>query len=73
MLCTIVGAGLLGAIPVMRPLLFVALAAVVAMVAYLGLLVHLRTLAAEREVKLRYLPTPIEHEQSIVIRRAGVR
>jgi hypothetical protein len=67
------GTGLFGAVPAMRPLLYVTIAGAVALAAYVGLLVYLRTLALEREVKLRYLPQPAAHEPSVVIRRVAAR
>lgn len=68
-----VGTGLLGAVPPLRPALFVAIAGAVLLVAYVGLLVYLRTLALEREAKLRYLPQPLEPQASAAIRRVATR
>ncbi|MHB8439821.1 MAG: hypothetical protein ACYDD4_11770 [Acidimicrobiales bacterium] len=73
LLCTLVGTGLLGAVPAMRPLLYVTLVGALLLTGYLGLLVRLRTLALEREVKLHYLPQPIEHESLVTVRRAAAR
>jgi hypothetical protein len=72
MVCVILGSGVLGAIPVLRPLLgLTAFAAVVAGV-YVVMLVRLGSRAAERAAKLRYLPEPVEHDEpTIVIRRAA--
>ena len=69
----VVGTGLLGAIPAMRPILVLTAIAAVALAGYVGLLVHLRTLAVEREVKLRYLPQVSQPEPAFVIRRAVAR
>jgi len=65
--------GLLAAVPGLH--LLAALTGVVglALAGYVVLLVHLRNLALERQVKLRYLPEPIAHEPSIVVRRAASR
>lgn len=73
LLCSVVGTGLLGAIPALRPMLYVTIAASVALASYIALLVHLRNLALEREIKLRYLPTPVGHESAVVVQRAAVR
>jgi len=69
--CIVVLSGLLGSVPVLRPLLFVTAAAVVVSALYVALLVRLRTRAVEREVKLRYLPQPAAYEQQIVVRRSA--
>lgn len=68
-----VGTGLLGAVPALRPALFVTIAGVVLLAAYVGLLVYLRTLALEREQKLRYFPRSIEPEAPAAIRRVATR
>ena len=73
LVCVLVGTGLLGAIPPLRPLLYVTIAGAVALAAYVGLLVYLRTLAIEREMKLRYLPQTRAHESTIVVRRVAAR
>jgi hypothetical protein len=70
---TTVGTGLLGAIPKLQPILFVTAIAAMALIGYIGLLVRLRTLALEREVKLRYLPQVSQPEPAFVIRRAAAR
>lgn len=69
----IVCTGLPGAIPTLRPILFVTAFAALALVGYLALLVRLRNSALEREVKLRYLPRPADRESSIVVRRVVAR
>jgi hypothetical protein len=73
LVCVLVGTGLLGAIPALRPALFVTIAGAVSLAVYVGLLVYLRTLALEREMKLRYLPPPMEHVPSVVVRRIASR
>lgn len=71
--CVLTVTGLLGAIPVLRPMLVITGVCSLALVVYVGLLVHLRNLAMEREVKLHYLPQPVEHETSVVVRRVAAR
>ncbi|MGA2037306.1 MAG: hypothetical protein ABSH04_06960 [Acidimicrobiales bacterium] len=73
LLLVVVCTGLLGAIPAARLLLAVTSVAVVALTAYVVLLVRLRNRALEREVKLRFLPQPVDRESSIVIRRVVAR
>lgn len=68
----IVFTGLLGAIPALRPLLYVTIACAVFVGAYVGLLVTLRRHAVEREEKLRYLPQPAGMDAPPA-RRAAVR
>jgi hypothetical protein len=67
------GTGLLGLVPPLRPILVLTVVAVVVLAAYIALLVHLRTLALEREAKLRYLPQASRPEPAFVVRRAAVR
>jgi hypothetical protein len=69
----LVGTGLLGAVPALRPALFVTLSGAVLLAVYVGLLVYLRTLALEREVKLRYLPQALEPEAPAAVRRVAAR
>ena len=68
----IVFTGLLGAIPALRPLLYLTLACAVFVGAYVGLLVTLRRHAVEREQKLRYLPQMVGMDVSAA-RRTAVR
>jgi len=69
--CVIFCSGVLGAIPVLRPVLgLTALAAVVGAV-YVVMMIRLGARATERTAKLRYLPEPVEDEPTIVIRRAA--
>jgi hypothetical protein len=65
--------GLFGAVPAMRPALFVTLVDGLLLAGYVGLLVYLRTLALERQVKLRYLPQPVDADSSVAFRRAASR
>jgi hypothetical protein len=73
LLFVVVSTGLAGAIPSARPLLAVTGVGVVALVAYVAILVRLRNGAREREVKLRYLPQPVDRESSVVVHRVGAR
>src|SRR5579862_6940250 len=52
-------------------MLFVAVTAVVLLVGYVSLLVYLRTLAAEREAKLRYLPQAVDAGSGAAVRRVA--
>ena len=71
MACVIFGSGVLGAIPVLRPLLVVTALALVGSAVYVVMVVRLGSRATERVAKLRYLPEPVEDEPTIVIRRAA--
>jgi len=71
MACVIFATGVLGAIPLLRPLLVVTALAVVSAVVYVVMIVRLGGRAAERAAKLRYLPVPVEDEPSILIRRVA--
>jgi hypothetical protein len=73
LLAVVVFTGLLGAVPALRPALFVTIVDALLLAGYVGLLVYLRTLALERQVKLRYLPQPIEADASAGFRRAASR
>jgi hypothetical protein len=69
----VVFTGLLGAVPALRPALVVTLIDGLLLAGYVGLLVYLRTLALERQVKLRYLPQPAEADASVAFRRVASR
>jgi hypothetical protein len=71
MACVIFGSGVLGAIPVLRPLLGVTALALVGGAIYVVMVVRLGSRATERAAKLRYLPEPVEDEPTIVIRRVA--
>jgi hypothetical protein len=71
MACVIFGSGVLGAIPVLRPLLGVTALALVGSTIYVVMVVRLGSRATERAAKLRYLPEPVEDEPTMVIRRAA--
>jgi hypothetical protein len=53
--------------------LFLFVTAFVLLVGYVSLLVYLRTLAAERETKLRYLPQAADVEPGVAVRRVAAR
>jgi len=69
--CVIFCSGVLGAIPVLRPVLGLTALAVVVGAVYVVMVVRLGARATERTAKLRYLPEPVEDEPTIVIRRAA--
>jgi hypothetical protein len=73
LLAVLIGTGLLGVVPALRPALVVTVIGAVLVAGYLALLVYLRTLALEREVKLRYLPDPVEADASAALRRIAAR
>ena len=56
-----------------HPMLVVTVVAVVLLVGYVSLLVYLRTLAAERETKLRYLPHTVDADSGVAVRRVAAR
>ena len=58
MVAVVVGTLLIGFVPGASPAWIVTAVSGVVLVAYVALLVHLRTLAVERERKLRYLHPP---------------
>jgi hypothetical protein len=58
----------LGVVPAFRMLLLVHLAVDVLLVAYVALLIRQRTLAAEREMKVRFLPGPRVMEPALLRR-----
>lgn len=63
---------LMGLVPALRPMLWVHLLLDVCFVAYVALLVNLRNQAAEREMKLRFLPGREQAvEPALLLRRSG--
>ena len=68
-----VATGLLGVVPSMQPVLVLSGLGLAALVGYVVLIVRLRNLALEREVKLRYLPQTSQPEPAFVIRRVAAR
>jgi hypothetical protein len=73
LMVVILGTGLLGAIPTLRPALAVTAATFMVTVAYLVTLVRMRARAVERARKLRYLPEQTEPEPAFVILRSAAR
>lgn len=73
LLVTFVGSGLLGAIPAARPVLILTGIAALATAGYIALLVRLRSQALERELKLRYLPSPADRDSMLGVRRVAAR
>jgi hypothetical protein len=71
LVCVIFVTGVLGAIPVLRPLLGLTALVLLVSAVYVVMLVRLAGRATERAAKLRYLPEPAEDEPTIVIRRAA--
>jgi hypothetical protein len=71
MACVVFATGILGAIPALRPVLAITGFAVVVLALYVVMIVRLGARATERAAKLRYLPEPVEYENSVVIRRAA--
>lgn len=69
--CVVLGSGLLGVVPVLRPVLGVTGFGLLVSAAYVGLLVRTRTRAIERTQKLRYLPTRVTEEPPFVIHRTA--
>jgi hypothetical protein len=59
---------LLGILPALRAMLMVHLVVDVLLVAYVALLIRQRTLAAEREMKVRFLPGPRVMEPALLRR-----
>jgi hypothetical protein len=58
LLAGIIGSLLLGFIPGLSMMLLVCVGFVLLLAAYLGLLIRLRNVATEREMKLTFLPAP---------------
>jgi hypothetical protein len=73
LLCTLTLTGLVAIIPAMHVLLAVTGLVGVVLVAYLGLLIRMRSHALEREIKLRYLPPSTEYDVPISVRRVASR
>jgi hypothetical protein len=73
MVSVIFTTGVLGSIPVLRPVLVLTAVALVAAGLYVVMVVRLGSRASERTAKLRYLPEPMDVEPTIVIRRHAAR
>lgn len=68
--CGTLGALLLGVLPSFRMVWVVAAVLGAAICVYVGLLVRMRSLAAEREAKLAYLPETPRPEPALTLRRS---
>jgi hypothetical protein len=69
---TLVGALVLGAVPRLHILWMAAAAVAVLLFAYIALLVRARNIAAEKELKLAYLPQPAPaSETALLLRRSA--
>jgi hypothetical protein len=71
LLSVVIGSGLVGAIPGLRIVLALTAAAALATALYLVVLARMRRRAAERAVKLRYLPPRDEEPTIVILRRAA--
>ena len=72
LLVAMAGSLVLGFLPQLRALWAVHVALDLVFAAYVGLLVYLRNLAAEREMKVRFLPTAgAQPEPALLYRRSG--
>ncbi len=58
-------------IPALGKMMWVHLALDLAFVAYVALLVRVRNLAAERELKVRFLPTVTNPQPQLLLRRSA--
>lgn len=65
------GSLVLGLLPPLRVLWVVHAVLDVLFVAYVGMLVYLRNLAAERDMKVRFLPTARASEPALLLRRSA--
>ena len=61
----------LGAVPALRALWWLAAALGLLLAAYVTMLVRLRSLVAERETKLRFLPPRVAREPGLLLRRSA--
>ena len=71
LLVAMAGSLVLGALPPLRILWTIHLLVDVLFVAYVAALVYLRNLAAEREMKVRFLPTAAAPEPALLLRRTN--
>ena len=71
LLVAMAGSLVLGALPPLRILWSIHLLLDVLFLAYVGALVYLRNLAAEREMKVRFLPTAVTPEPALLLRRTN--
>jgi hypothetical protein len=61
----------LGAVPSLHVLWALSAGLGLLLAAYVAVLIHLRNLAAEREMKLRFLPPPQAQEPALLLRRSA--
>lgn len=71
LLVAMAGSLVLGALPPLRVLWMVHVVVDVAFAAYVGTLIYLRNAAAEREMKLRFLPGGAAPEPALLLRRSA--
>ena len=71
LLVAMAGSLVLGTLPPLRILWTIHVLLDVLFVAYVGALVYLRNLAAEREMKVRFLPTAAAPEPALLLRRTN--
>jgi hypothetical protein len=71
LLVAMAGSLVLGALPPLRILWTIHVLLDVLFVAYVAALVYLRNLAAEREMKVRFLPTAAAPEPALLLRRSN--
>ena len=71
LLVAMAGSLVLGTLPPLRILWTIHVVLDVLFVAYVGALVYLRNLAAEREMKVRFLPTAAASEPALLLRRTN--
>jgi hypothetical protein len=71
LLVAMAGSLILGFIPQLRALWAVHIVLDLLFVSYVGMLVYLRNLAAERDMKVRFLPTAAQPEPALLYRRSG--
>jgi hypothetical protein len=71
LLVAMVGSLVLGALPPLRLLWPIHLVLDAAFIAYVAALLYLRNLAAEREMKVRFLPTASSPEPALLLRRSA--
>jgi len=72
LVATAIGLLILGAVPKLQPLWWAAAGVAVLVGVYVGLLVHFRNIAAERESKVTYLPRPATTGAQVTARRSAV-
>ena len=69
--CGTLGCAGLGAVPALHVLWALGGGLGLLLAAYVAVLIHVRNLAAEREMKLRFLPPPQAQEPALLLRRSA--